>query len=1170
MLISIANLVRDSVVITTRDLTSFNIFIYNHDENHFTDIHRSSVGDEIINVVVSEVSEDACQFLAVIVSKLSMHFVSGSTNGSILHTKNIQHSIKNRSPASVHTVYIPLHQRILCFWDELIYTCIPSEEDIGLKQTVLKIDSSKQFGPLQQDYFITEQVLVSMNHGPHVFMIAKSIISGCYSLKCCEVSEAGDVLVWWDADVCSSYVRVSPTSVYNSDDAVILTTAAEIRVYTLDGLLCVAAMGSVLESGDSVTAIRGVHASSEAALQYPPYIERAQFIVATFAGKLFMCDIELPGEGTDADHSLIEVVELVARQLYTSGGFYSLYGTSSSYPDQIVADDISADAHVVQPLLPYFDAVSVLSIGLNFISNPTAVEVADPSEGLLLGQHTSFGVQFVRCSFSPYNSEQDRGMEHGYKTSMFGVLDALGQVNKVLPLPDDSNYDASSFVQYTTDYNYPLASQREVINGSRSFPSPHEYSSMLYFLQQGTPLLSAGSNEYQLEIPRVSRPIRLFTVISNTPLDIIPITQRSYSNNWSTVVIISSDALGESSLFSINHAGKFQAVMAQTDVVGSEATIALFRIRSQLVVQVTRSCVNLLQLRNFQSSMSSTLSVSSLSFPSGSSIQNVASATAHWTLGDEDGSSSKFMNTNGQQNASVFAITSKNKILMMQVIENKSNAKSDTMKEVFTHTMPSDVYSVALSEDLEEVNGEKKLVLCVSTWDSRRSLQIVSLLLSKGSCCILSIINSADSQLKPTLGGFYSGGESIGCLPFKYLKICPTLHARFMTNHQRCCVVAGCSDGHVVLFEYEYLTDKCIWKEINQWSSVVKGGIQGITVLSFFNKKHYNFEKQVTSQCRTTAYVTDNKGFEEAELRQEDVIHAFAFFVNGLKSDFLYKFKLSNTPKDSLAIESSVQVTRLLRQSSQRSQVCSVHPLFLSPLKNSSDQNSENEHFYVDNFLWISSNEDATECADEKVSFCVGSKSLYHHSPPCAVAVASKRVPYRVLSMIYLNNATSSLGDYTDTSSSTTYILVMFSFICPSTSFTAKSVSSSTRIGVQVLDCETFTVVWEYSPVIHKGINGHEHVAVDSTVLSICLAPRPRCIPPVAKHSSRIAAMKFSFIIFLSSCNVTRVPATQSGVMCALFCGIYANCLTSIVIINTHIVLFFQAAIVLMEVNLYM
>ena len=94
---------------------------------------------------------------------------------------------------------------------------------------------------------------------------------------------------------------------------------------------------------------------------------------------------------------------------------------------------------------------------------------------------------------------------------------------------------------------------------------------MLYRVERGTPLLSESNNMFPLEMSPASQPLRIFTVISDMPLDIIPITQRSYSNNWSTIVIMTSSSLSESSLFSINHAGKFQAVMEKTDVIFTDS-----------------------------------------------------------------------------------------------------------------------------------------------------------------------------------------------------------------------------------------------------------------------------------------------------------------------------------------------------------------------------------------------------------------------------------------------------------------------------------------------------------------------------------------------------------------------------------------------------------------------
>ena len=727
----------------------------------------------------------------------------------------------------------------------------------------------------------------------------------------------------------------------------------------------------------------------------------------------------------------------------------------------------------------------------------------------LLSNFFDFLCNYYICA-DDYEDEQNvKSGHHVHSTSMYSLLDSFRQVDKILPLPDCKSLSpVSKFLRYVTDYDYPIPPTLESNNDVMCGGPGSSYYSVLYHTEHGYPLLSSRSNEYQLDVSRYSHPMRVFTVICDVPLDIIPITQRSYSNNWSTAVILSSDSLCESSLFSINHAGKFQAVMDQTDIIDDEATLSLFRLCTHSVVQVTKSYINVLQLKNFRrSDLSMKRSITGMNFPSGSFFQNVSSSISLWTKDKHQGVTSKLPNKTTQQCPTVFAITSQRKLSLIQMTENKSKVDSSitcSMKEVYTHTMQSDIYSLSLSEDYEEVNREKKLVLAVCTWDSQRSLQIISVLLSKGSCCILSIINSEDMQLNPSLGDFYAGSESISSLPFKYLHVCPTLQARFMTNKQRCFVVGGCIDGHMVVFEYEYQSDTCVWKEINQWSSFVKGGIQDITLLNFFNIEHLNIEKSTVS--RKSEHMSPEENLSN--------IHANAFIVNGIQGDFLYKFKLCVAPNDPLSILSSMQRTRILRQSNRRSQLCAIHPLYISPMRKTCKEDSvDNEHIYVDNFLWLSSLEGDVDYHDDDVfHLCIGSKSLYHLSPLPFLITKSKRVSFRVLNMIHLNNYTSIGGDVSRTATGSSYVLIMYSLL-------GESITCPSKVSVQVLDCETMMTVWEYSP------------AVDDTILNIALAPQSRTGFP-----STGSALLFSFIIV--HCNGNRTDSISRGsVLCSLFCG---------------------------------
>lgn len=683
-------------------------------------------------------------------------------------------------------------------------------------------------------------------------------------------------------------------------------------------------------------------------------------------------------------------------------------------------------------------------------------------------------------------------------------------------------------LQYSTDSTFPLPLSLGpgLEKGPEQLPSS-QYSSMLYRVERGTPLLSESGNEYPLDVGSSLSSLQIFTVVSDVPLDVIPITQRSYSNIWSTAVIMSSSALSESSFFTVNYAGKFQAVIAKTGIIRSEATLAFFRIRRQLVVQVTPSTINVLLLKSFQATDESIsrIAVSSLSFPPGSTAQHVAYPATPWITGDGGGDSapsSTSFNKRSQYNCSVFAVSSRDKFVLIQLVKMKCKVKTTeknscdddqeclcAAKEVFSHTLSSDIYSMALSEvtgvENSNAEGEKRLVLAISLWSCRRSVQLISLLLVKGSCCILSIVNSSDMRLSHHLCDKYKGIESAGFLPFKYLRVCHTVRA---SQDERCYVVGGCMDGVIVVFDYEYRQDTCVWSEVNQWSSFVKGGIRDILLLSFFNRDQYVLESQ------------DNNDRDSA-----DTLHASAFIVNGRDADFMYRFKLYADKTSSSHLCSSVQFSRLIRPSSHRGQICEVHPFYLPFKKNAVVAQNNEVYCFVDNFLWVTgaaengdTSSDGPECLP---ILCIGSKCTHHTSPaPVTVATKCRRLSFRVLKMIYLNCSTPLSAGTAGRGDRKTYALVMYSSLHH---VSIPGDNPDAIVGVLILDCDTLSTEWEYS--------SHRQRAAAHKVVDISAAPQ---LPSVYKSSTKPPIL-FAFIIMTSLCGVNE----ESGVICSLFSGEY-------------------------------
>ena len=679
-----------------------------------------------------------------------------------------------------------------------------------------------------------------------------------------------------------------------------------------------------------------------------------------------------------------------------------------------------------------------------------------------------------------------------------------------------------------SDAKYPLSSWNG--GGGGVDLNPSQYSSMMYRMEHGTPILSDYDSMYPLDISDVSNSLQVFTAVCDIPLDITPITQRSYSSVWNTLVIMSSKTLSESSIFTINHSGKFQEVMAKTDISDAEATLAFFRIRQKLVIHATKSKITLLQLKNLRKASSSTvLAACDTSLSPYVHFEKVAFSGVQWQHCGVSKPYNKKLN--------VFVVSSGKKFCVIQVAPDKLKIKKfkandeddySDMREFFSHSMNDDIFAISLLEGSENDNGEKRLALAVSTWNSRHSVQVVSLLMTNGACCITSITNSVDMQLSPHLRDSYTGNEAISAFPFCTLHIIPTL-TQEAVRCERCCVLGGCHDGDVVIFEYEYLKDSCLWREVNQWSFLVAGGIKDISMLNFYSKINYGAEQESKQRA------SNDKKIESTALS------AIAFIVNGNQADFIIKF-LTFAGDEESKVQSDVEIVRILRQSSFRSHIRPIHPYSVSKCQSTLNVKEPETNVLVDNFLWVSlTNENSLFIENESVnhaySLCIGCKTIHHQLIPLstvAVATVGKRLPYRVLKMIKLNNSQDSAGYKRNNN----YSLLLCSH--------AGGGEQNNAIGVKVIDCTTLSTVWNYSAVAQFDIENEEfRQNATNRVLNISSTPFARRVPlsgESARDTPSLDSCIFSFLVFHTysfdeSSDNKHLHGVKQRVMCSLFCG---------------------------------
>ena len=195
--------------------------------------------------------------------------------------------------------------------------------------------------------------------------------------------------MWWDADISNTHVSMARTTVYSAEDAIILAFHDEIRLYTLDGLLCNVSLRSVLdfdESNDIITSIQGIHTqTAPSAVNFALYVDKIQLFVSTFHSKLYICSICLPSDEV-CDASVVADVDIKRWDIsYDSFCFHSM-----SFPSQIVADSQNAFESRCNSILPYFDNIFILSLPLEKLDSQI--------EGHLLVKNSAFGVQTIRIT----------------------------------------------------------------------------------------------------------------------------------------------------------------------------------------------------------------------------------------------------------------------------------------------------------------------------------------------------------------------------------------------------------------------------------------------------------------------------------------------------------------------------------------------------------------------------------------------------------------------------------------------------------------------------------------------------------------------------------------------------------------------------------------------------
>ena len=199
--------------------------------------------------------------------------------------------------------------------------------------------------------------------------------------------------------------------------------------------------------------------------------------------------------------------------------------------------------------------------------------------------------------------------------------------------------------------------------------------------------------------------LELYSVICDTPVEAIPVTQRSHSSRWSSLILLSCRVLRESSLFTINHAGKTQLSTSSFDLITHEPTLAFFRIEKDFVVQIVPSGLSLLDIKTLKTF--SRLDSSALHLPRGRFIEkSTQGGHVHHSEPTERPSS-----TQSELARPIFAVSSGN---ILKVLCTEKTISGHDLRVVASTELEGDIVALAQIK----LPSSADYVLAVAFWNS--------------------------------------------------------------------------------------------------------------------------------------------------------------------------------------------------------------------------------------------------------------------------------------------------------------------------------------------------------------------------------------------------------------------------------------------------------------------
>lgn len=207
-----------------------------------------------------------------------------------------------------------------------------------------------------------------------------------------------------------------------------------------------------------------------------------------------------------------------------------------------------------------------------------------------------------------------------------------------------------------------------------------------------------------VEIPDMkTEGINIFSVICDVAVDAIPVTQRSHSSPWSSLLMMTSRKSRESSLITINHIGRIQLSIDTCDLTSKQETLGFFRIGADHVLQIVPSELVLLNLKTLRKPINTPrYDCIALHLPPDGVIEKCTQGAVY---------NADCVSGLGRA-CPYFAISSRNCVKIYCFV---TTSNGPLIREIASKRLVSEVSAMSLTS--LPASGQSEFIVAISTWD---------------------------------------------------------------------------------------------------------------------------------------------------------------------------------------------------------------------------------------------------------------------------------------------------------------------------------------------------------------------------------------------------------------------------------------------------------------------